>query len=147
MSDFWKTWLTIWCGAIVVFGAVLLGAALPATDAMARACLALMSDAPFDQALFDAPAFRFAVALLGAVTLGWGLTMLAVVRAGAAEASRWRAVTAAVLIWYAVDSIASVASGFALNAVSNTLFLAAFLVAVIGSGVLGRDRATSAAHQ
>lgn len=146
MSEFWKTWLTIWCGAVIVFGAVLVGAASPATDAIARAALAFMSDGPFDTSLFDAPAFRFAVALLGAVTLGWGSTVLAVVRAGRQDAALWRAVTAAVVIWYAVDSAASIATGFALNAVSNTLFLAAFVVALLASGAIARSRRSATAQ-
>jgi len=38
--------------------------------------------------------------------------------------------------WYVIDSILSITTGFGLNAAPNTVFMAAFLLPVIRSGVL-----------
>jgi hypothetical protein len=81
------------------------------------------------------------VALLGAVTLGMALAVLAAARAaerpGPEGRPIWVRLTGAMAVWYLVDSGLSVATGFPLNAVSNTLILAGFLAPVLGSGVLG----------
>ncbi|HEX8388300.1 MAG TPA: hypothetical protein VF636_04725 [Sphingomonas sp.] len=55
----------------------------------------------------------------------------------------WRALTAAVVIWFVVDSTVSVATGFALNAVSNAAFLVAYLVPMLGAGALRGDSVTA----
>jgi hypothetical protein len=49
------------------------------------------------------------------------------------------AATAAMLVWYALDSTLSVLTGFGLNLVPNSLALGLFLVGVAGSGVLKRE--------
>ena len=136
MTRFWRTWLKIWCGAVVAFGAVLTLGASAATDAPVRALLVMLGGS---EVSMTAP-LRFAVALMGAVTLGWGVTLYAVsssdAREGEASARLWRWTLGAVLGWYVVDSTLSVLTGFGLNAASNTIFLVAFLVPVLGSGVL-----------
>jgi hypothetical protein len=83
---------------------------------------------------------RITLAVLGAVMVGWGLTLLAAVHAANLLGERgrpvWSMITAAVVVWYVVDSALSVVTGFPLNAVSNTLFTLGFLIPLIGSGVL-----------
>ena len=78
---------------------------------------------------------------MGAVSMGWALTFYAAFSAAAALGAQgqpaWRAVTVAVVAWYVIDSALSVATGFALNAVPNTLLLAGYLLPVWRSGVLG----------
>ena len=54
----------------------------------------------------------------------------------AAARSLWRGITYAVVAWYVIDSIISVRTGFALNALSNTLFLAAYLFVAGRTGAL-----------
>ncbi len=135
-----------WCWAVIVFGVLLIGAVSPLTDAPSRALLAIMGGV---HSPMDAP-LRFAVALMGAVTLGWGLTLLALTSvshrlARPVACSLWRRVTVAVVVWYVVDSMASIATGFALNAVSNTVFVIAFAVIVGWSQVLRPDRGSTIA--
>lgn len=87
------------------------------------------------------PHLRFALAVMGPVTLGWALTLI-----GATEAARylpapiarrtWLWITAGVLAWMVIDSILSVTTGFALNLIPNTLYVIAFLIPVIRSEVL-----------
>jgi hypothetical protein len=139
MAGLWKNWITAWCWAVIVFGAVLAAAGLPATDGVARVLFGVVGGLPADPAMFEPTGMRFAVALMGAVTLGWGFTILFLLPAiHAAGASAWKGLTAAILIWYVIDSAFSVATGFALNAVSNTGLLIAFLVPVLASGALTR---------
>jgi hypothetical protein len=144
MTTFWRNWLTIWGWAVAAVGLLLTGAAFPGPDAPTRVLLGLMAGEPLGS-LDDVS--RFSIALLGAVTLGWGLTLLAAFDAahalGREGRSVWARLTTAVLVWWAVDSALSVATGFALNAASNTLFLAGYLVPVLRSGVLGSVRAVT----
>jgi hypothetical protein len=126
-----------WSAFVALFGLALCGAAFEATDRFARFAFALVGA---DQAVFT-PELRFAVALMGAVTLGWGLTAWAVARSTAAmsgpdAAATWRRVAAAVTVWFVIDSMLSIATGFGLNAVSNSLIYAAFLLILWRGGVL-----------
>jgi hypothetical protein len=126
-----------WSIAVALFGAGLCGAAFEATDGFARFAFGILGA---EQAVFT-PELRFAVALMGAVTLGWGLTAWAVARSTAAmsgpvAAATWRRVAAAVTVWFVIDSMLSIATGFGLNAVSNSLIYAAFLLILWRGSVL-----------
>ena len=58
----------------------------------------------------------------------------------------WILVTSSVAVWYAIDTALSLATGFGLNAIPNTIFLAAFLLPIVCSGVLktpSREEAAS----
>ena len=136
MTGFWRTWLTVWCWGVAGLGIVLMGAAFALTDGPSRALMELMN--PGAPPRFD-PALRFSAGLMGAVTFGWGLTMLAIVRTS--DMRIWRPVTGALLVWYVVDSAISIATGFALNAASNTLLIGLFLLAMVRSGALSTSRA------
>jgi hypothetical protein len=67
---------------------------------------------------------RFAVALFGALTVGWGVTLDQLGRGR----DPVRACTVGMLAWFVVDSGASVVSGYGWNAVSNIGFAVIFLV-------------------
>lgn len=135
MTGFWKTWITLWCWAVILFGALLATAGLPATEGIAGLAFSLIGGAPVDAGYFDPPGMRFSVALMGAVTLGWGFTILFLLPAiHAAGAPAWRGLTAAMLIWFVIDSAFSVSTGFVLNALSNTLLMAGLLIPLLASG-------------
>ncbi|WP_421931097.1 hypothetical protein [Phenylobacterium sp.] len=137
MTRFWRTWMTGWCWGVALFGLVLAGAGLEATSGPTRLIFGLL-DGP--EALELNAQMRFSVALMGAVTLGWALTLLAAIGAahqlGERARTTWRGITASLLVWYVLDSSLSVATGFGLNAVSNTVIFAAFLVPILRGGVL-----------
>ena len=132
MTQFWHGWLVIWCLAVGLFGLVLTTGAFDATDGAVRAMFTLMGDdgAPMP------PAQHFAIALMGAVTLGWAVTIYAVVATAGTNGRAWRLLTTGMVIWFLVDSTLSIATGFGLNAVSNSIFLAAFLLPILRSGLL-----------
>ncbi|MEO1592363.1 MAG: hypothetical protein AAFU71_13895 [Cyanobacteria bacterium J06632_22] len=139
MTRIWQTWLVIWCWAVGLFGLVFVGSGWTVTSGPAMAILEVMNG-PKDLAL--EPTLQFSLGIVGAITLGWSLTLLGLVRmTRQLEISQarelWLGVTVAVLVWFVLDSSLSVATGFWLNAVSNTLFLVAFLIPMRLSGVLG----------
>ncbi len=137
MTSFWRTWLTLWCWGVGLFGLVLVGAGFAATDGPTRALTNILH--PSGPLTFDAP-LRFGLGLQGALSLA--IAMLTYAAIGAAEALGdrgwpvWRQVAAALGLWYFVDSAISCANGFALNAVSNTLLLAGLLIPMLATGVL-----------
>lgn len=137
MTAFWKTWITLWCWGIIVFGAVLAAGGLPATDVVVRILYGLLSSGPLPADFLDTPGLRFSVALMGAVTMGWGFTILFLLPAiHAVGASAWRGLTAAMVIWFVIDGLLSAATGFALNNLPNTALAIAYLVPLLASGVL-----------
>lgn len=142
MTGIWRQWLQLWCWGVIVFGIILAGAAFPATDAVARFLVTAFNNGPAFE--LDRP-LRFGLGVQGALSIGLGLLIMAAVRAGDDLGQRgrsmWVLVTLAMAIWYIVDSAISIATGFTLNALSNTLFLAAFATPILASGVLRQSAA------
>ena len=138
MDIFWQRWLMLWCVGIGAFGLVLYGVGFPATTSGAAAIFsALGNQLPSEPDRY----LRFAISLMGAVTAGWAVTYYAAFRAawklaGEARAATWRLLTTGALAWYAIDSVASIANGFPLNAVSNTVLIILYLVPVVATRVL-----------
>lgn len=131
---FWENCLHAWVWMTIGFGLLFAGAGVPGLDAGAGLFYWVVSGGTVDASHFDAPGMRTSVSLVGAVTFGWGCAMLAVWRAVGADPALWRGLSRAVLIWYVVDSALSVATGFAMNAVSNTLFVGLFVVVAVKLG-------------
>lgn len=138
MSDFWRAWLTIMCGVVIVFGLIMAGGALPATEWPARLLLEWQNQGP----LAIDRAARVTLGVLGGVMCGWGVTLYAAFQAahliGRPATQIWRLIAGSLIFWFVVDSSLSIATGFALNAVMNIGFLLAFLIPLGRSGVLRR---------
>ncbi len=137
MSGFWRSWLQIWCWMTLAVGAMFAAGAIPAADVGVRLFYDVVAW-PLDGASPYGEEVRFTAALLGAVMIGWVIALFGLI--GSAEAigaPAWRMVTASVVVWYAIDSAISVASGWPVNALSNTGFLVTFLIPIVASGVLG----------
>ncbi len=136
MTGFWKSWMTIWCWSTVALGLVFVAGAAPGADAAALLYYDFVYW-PLDGAPDFDPMLRFTGGVLGAVLIGWAVTIFALIDAArAAGAPAWRGLTAAMAIWFTIDSTISVLSGAAFNVVPNALFMGTFLIPVIGSGVL-----------
>lgn len=132
MTGFWRSWLNIWCWAVGLFGVALLSGGFAATSPPLAGLYGLLGNVPPPD--FDPP-LRFSAALLGAITIGWAITLQAAIRAAVLLGSPiWRHLTVAVIVWYVLDSALSVWTGFGLNAVPNTVFLVTYLVPVWRSG-------------
>lgn len=144
MTQTLQKWMTVWCGAVGLFGLVLVGSGWSATSGPITAVMELMNGS---ELVFDLP-LRFSLGLAGAVSLGWSLTLVAVVRVAnrldpGLNQTLWTGITASIAVWYVLDSSVSVATGFWPNAVSNTAFLVVFLVLVVSSGVLRGQSGTA----
>lgn len=138
MSDFWKNWLTIWAWGVIAFGAILAVFAFPALELPSRLFYDLIQN---PVAAEPDRHFRFAMGLMGCISMGWGLTMLTCFKAAwmlerTQAASVWRGFTFAALFWFVTDSTASIYTGFPLNAVSNAILTGLYLIPVWKSGVL-----------
>lgn len=140
MNGGWRVAMLLWCISVGVFGLVLTLGAIEATAGPTRMILQILGG---DTPLEVTPHLKFALAVMGPVTLGWSLTLI-----GATEAARqlpptqartlWFWITAGAMTWFIVDSILSVTTGFALNVVPNLGYGIAYLVILFGSGVLKR---------
>jgi hypothetical protein len=138
MRNYWQNWLSAWSAAVVIFGVVLAGGAFEATDGLLRALLTLFGN-PLPEDM-DAH-HRFGFGLMGAVSLGWGLTFYGAFKAlhaldAKTAAPIWRFMNIGIFAWYLIDSYISVATGFWMNAVSNTLLVILYYIPVLKSGVL-----------
>ena len=141
MSSFWRNWLTVWCWAVGVFGVVLVAGGIEATSGPARLIFAALNGPePLD---LNAQ-MRFSLAVMGAVTIGWSVTLAGLIQAATLLGERarpiWRMLVAGVVIWFAIDTPMSVATGYAMNAVPNLFLLVTFLLPIIRSGVLRTAR-------
>jgi hypothetical protein len=138
MSDVWQRWLTAWCGVLGVLGVVLAGAGTEATSGPVRLLFAVIGG-PGELRLD--PHMRLTLAVLGAVLIGWSLTLLGATRVarrlGRERArSLWSWVTVSLVGWFVIDSTLSMLTGFPRNAVMNTIFIVAFLLPIVRSRVL-----------
>lgn len=147
MQGVWKIWMQVWCWATFGVGAMFALGAAPATDAGVRFFYDIIYW-PIDGASPYGDTVRFTAALLGAVMIGWAMTIFTLVAAAdQVGATAWRGLTAAVVAWYVIDSAISVASGVAVNALSNTGFVVTYLIPVLASGVLGSSSNAAIARQ
>lgn len=143
MTSFWRQWLRVWCWGVIAFGVILAAAAFPALDAPTRWFYDLVQW-PLDGASSFDENVRFTCGILGAVTIGWGLTLFALIDAAEKLGPPvWRAMTNALIIWFVVDSAISIAAGAPGNAVSNTVILALYLAPIFATGAMNRPVAAT----
>lgn len=132
-----KPAMTLWCWTVILFGGLLVSGSFPATDGIVKLLYGVLGGLDPAALEFDAPGMRFSIALMGAVTIGWGLTILFLLPAiHAAGPPAWRGLTAALVIWFVVDGALSIATGFALNIVPNTMLAVTYLVPLMLNGAL-----------
>ena len=126
---FWWLWLAVVSAGVVAAGLVMVLA--PGLTRRLFSLLVFASPETIDG--FGAPAARYiAVAhgVLGAVMIGWGAALLAILlgpfRHGSREA--WVAVTVSLAAWFVADTALSLATGFWQNAVLNVVLVVLFAV-------------------
>lgn len=138
MNDFWKTWLDIWCLGIIAFGGVLAGAGFVGFEGGVRLFLSMMN--PTNPPVFN-DVERFAFGLMGAITIGWGLTLFYFFRAAHASNmgnKMYRQAFAVLIIWNVIDGYISYLTGFQINIVSNLLLSLGFVIPLYLTGKLKR---------
>ena len=138
MTGFYHRWMVIWCWITIGIGAVF---ALSVFAGL-RGPTMLFLDIVFwpidgQPATLSREAI-LGMALTGAVMVGWGVLMLGLAQDEklSREPRVWQIMTTAMVIWFVVDSTASLLAGAGVNALGNVGFLATFLYPVLKSGVL-----------
>lgn len=142
MTNFWRSYFILWVASIGLFGVVLAGGAFEATSAPVGFILTSLQ-VPGD--LTFTPVLRFSLALMGAVTIGWAATLYGLVRAactmGEAGHPMWNAITAGMVTWFVIDCSLSIATGFGLNVVPNTILAGMYFFGLRASGALKQTKA------
>lgn len=138
MSDMNTAPLKLFAWIVIIFGAVLCLAGFTATLAPVEFLYKILHPGPAEAIWGDY--LRFSTGLMGAVTLGWGLTVLALAKHSSAMSATtakavWNSVTNGLIIWFVVDGIISISNGFWVNAVSNTIISLIYLWAIHKSRV------------
>ena len=138
MSDINTAPLKFFAWVVTIFGAVLCLAGFAATLAPIDLLYKIFHPGPAEAIWGDH--LRFSTGLMGAVTLGWGLTVMALAKYSSAinaatVKALWNSVTTGMIIWFIVDGIISIANGFWVNAISNTVIALIYIWAIQKSGV------------
>lgn len=136
-------WLTLTAWVIILFGALICLGGFAAT--LLPVDILYQVFHPSDGQAVWSEHMRFSTGLLGAVTFGWGLTLLSIVKATPElkreiARSLWTSITCGLGVWYVVDSTISVANGYRVNAVSNTIIMALYMFAIRQSGIYTTKR-------
>jgi hypothetical protein len=138
MSNFWQTWMKLWCLAGAFFGLILAGVAFDATNTLSHLFFVFL-DGPGGPLLDENT--EIGLIVLGAVMIGWILTLWTAMHAAnqlTPEAAQpiWYMLVGAMTCWFIIDSSLSVHSGYWRNTLPNILFFVTFLIPVFRSGVL-----------
>ena len=138
MSNFWKIWLDIWCLTVIIFGGVLVSASITGFESGTKTFITLIN--PIDMPVFN-EIERFAFGLIGAITMGWGVTFFYFFRAAHASNignKMYRQAFVVMIIWNLIDGYVSYRTGFALNIASNLLLSLGMVIPLYMSGKLRR---------
>ena len=126
----WIRWMVVVAWLLVAMGVVM--AVAGGASAMGvlndRIDPAFWGDANVTGPAAEYRAWVFAV--LGGTMAGWAVTMIALIRHGIAQGLRWawNAIAVSLVVWFALDTGYSLAYGVWINALGNTVLLAALAV-------------------
>lgn len=124
--SFWRGWLITACIGVMAFGTMMF--LLPdVTQSFFNLLIFQQEAAVFPDAV-DYIAFTYGI--LGIVMIGWSVLLLAVVAIPfqRREAWAWWALALSVGVWYVIDTLFSIVTGYAANAVLNTVFAVVFVI-------------------
>jgi hypothetical protein len=130
-----QKWLKTAAIIVILFGPIVSLAAHPLTAAL-NGMFVDLAFWPFDgQPTMEAPATRLLSAITGGLTLGWGMMiyLLAAKLYHKDPQLTGSIILTSILTWFVTDSIGSAVAGAPANALINTVFLAMFLVPILGS--------------
>lgn len=123
----WDRWVVAAILAVLAYSVLLVTGGGVASEVFARLGFG-MSDAGITSA--SARGYVLLIyGVLGAVMIGWGVLLLAVVMGPLRRRQRWAwlAVTGSVTSWFLVDTTLSLAAGFPAHALFNLVFVAAVI--------------------
>ena len=131
---FWDGWLiTVTAGVIAFSASLVVFPQLSQSLFDSLFARQLAAHQPFEPSAADY--VRFVYGVLGAVMIGWMVSLLFLIAGPFRERTRfgWCAVTTSVLIWFVVDSSFSIWVGFWENAAFNAGFLLLFAPPIIAT--------------
>ena len=135
MSKFWYTWLIVWYWTVAIFGLILIGFGFEPTDGAAETFIRIIYAPEFE----NTDPFRFALGVTGALTLLIAYIYYIAIKTGNQHnlgPAYWRSLLIPLLLWFVTDAAVSIATGFKLNIIPNTLLLVGILIPLIASGVM-----------
>ncbi|MCW8815998.1 MAG: hypothetical protein OQK59_08455 [Chlorobium sp.] len=135
IPTFWLRWLYL-----VILGVMLFGASMVIMPEVARDLFSLLfysSPGEF-QARYPVDAngyIMFAHGVLGATLLGWGATMLLILKGPfrRCEPGGWMMLTAPLILWFVADSAFSLYTGFWQNVLLNAVLLLLFGIPLLAT--------------
>lgn len=132
---FWRGWLVVVTIGVMVYAAGLM--LMPQTMHGLFNLLFFGDSKQVRHVGENNPEFiQLVYGVLGAVLIGWMVTLLAIMRRHFQTDPRgtWQILMVSIGVWYAVDSGFSVATGFVEHAVFNTGFLVLYALPLLGMG-------------
>lgn len=132
---FWRGWLVVVTIGVMVYAMGLM--LMPQTMHGLFNLLFFADSKQVRQIGEDDPVFiQLVYGVLGAVMIGWMVTLLAIMRRHfhTDPCGTLQILTVSIAVWYAVDSGFSVATGFVEHAVFNTGFLLVYAIPLVGMG-------------
>lgn len=110
---------------VIAFGGLMSLALLPPIDRVLYVAFDLVFWPLDGIQVADSAASKLLTAVVGGITVGWGVTILLLSRdiADRAPESARRVALTGYLTWFAIDGIGSVIAGAPWNLLGNTLFL------------------------
>ncbi len=129
---FWWRWLVVMTVGLILFAASF----IVLSDLMQQVYNTLLFPVTQAHTTFNTAAseyIRFVYIVLGAVMIGWGLSLLFTLagpfKLGHRES--WWAVVVSLTTWFVIDSALSVAMGFWPNAIINIVFFILYSIPLI----------------
>jgi hypothetical protein len=126
MRDFWRRWLQVASAVTVIIGAGTTFLSLSGGGRIQAGLFELLYF-PGHPDLTAADTLSFALGVAGGVMTGWGVMLLGLFGRGESAEVTIGPLVSGLLVWFALDGAASVASGAIINLAGNTLFLAMFV--------------------
>ena len=133
-SRFWLIWITVWAEVVIAVSALTIVWERVSGDLFNLVIFGEADTPPgFSGDAVDYQKLLFCI--LSALTIGWMVLLLYVVRNPFARGERWAWTSLAVssATWFLIDSGASIATGFWRNAVFNVVFFLPLVPALIAT--------------
>ena len=127
--SFWWYWLVAVVAGVILFGLALV-LAPSFVEILFNWMLFSVSKANTSFNVLTVTYLRFVYQVLGAVMVGWGVSLLCILGSSFRRGERqgWYALTASIVIWFGLDSGSSILSGFGENAILNCVFFILFAI-------------------
>lgn len=141
--QFWQRWLIVVTGGVILYGFGLIF--LPhLMHTLFNTLFFSSSDSIRDFADESHNFIPFVYGVLGAVIIGWMVTLMSILLTAFHQPFAWRTLTLSIGLWYLIDTGFSLYLGSVAHAVFNTVFLGLFAVPLAALYFIQNGLSTSA---